>query len=288
MTYLKHLKKVAFQGELGAYSHLALKSVFDNSTPLAALNFKQAMTLVSNGDADAAMIPVENSQWGRVSDVHFLLAKTDLYITAEIFYPIQHQLVAIKQTNLNNITHVHSHPQALGQCIGKIEALGLTPLSAYDTAGSAKNIAQLNDKTQAAIASKLAAEIYGLQILQSDFHDKSHNTTRFIVMQKKEKAHLEASPTSTQTLMTAFLFTTKNIPAALYKVMGGFATNNVNMIRLESYVNADNFTSSSFYAEIVGSPDDKDVQYAFKELEFFATDFKILGIFYADKFRENL
>jgi prephenate dehydratase len=279
------VKKIAFQGELGAYSHLALQSLFTDAQAIPTINFKQAMDCVSNNQADAAMIPVENSQWGRVSDVHFLLPKTDLQITHELFHRVQHKLLGIKGTTLKNITHVHSHPQALGQCAEKINQLNLIPVSAYDTAGAAKIIAQNQDKTQAAIASELAAEIYNLDILQSDFEDTSDNTTRFLIMQKS-KNNISYNKNDTD-IITAFLFTTKNIPAALYKVMGGFATNNVNMIRLESYVNAKNFTSSSFYAEIYGHFNHKNVMNAFDELRFFATNFKILGTFKADTFRKK-
>jgi prephenate dehydratase len=282
---INNVKKIAFQGELGAYSHLALKSLFQNSEAIATLNFKQAMDCVSNHQADAAMIPVENSQWGRVSDVHFLLPTTNLRITHELFHRVRHKLLGIKGTHLNDITHVHSHPQALGQCAEKITQLNIIPVSAYDTAGAAKIIAQNQDKTQAAIASELAAEIYNLDILQSNFEDKGNNTTRFLIMQREE--HAIKLNKNDPNIITAFLFTTRNIPAALYKVLGGFATNNVNIIRLESYVNAENFTSSSFYAEIYGHCDNHNIQNAFDELCFFATNFKILGSFKADTFRNK-
>jgi prephenate dehydratase len=280
MTYSK---KISFQGELGAYSHLALKSVFQNAQVIPCLNFKDAMDMVSLNQADAAIIPVENSQWGRVTDVHFLLPATDLFITAEFFHRVQHKLLGIKNSKLSHITHVHSHPQALGQCSGNIQKLGLTPVVAYDTAGAAKMIAELSDISQAAIASELAADIYGLDILQSDFEDVYKNTTRFIIMQKQDTS--QNYPADNADMITAFTFKTRNIPAALYKVLGGFATNNINMIRLESYVCADYFTSSSFYAEIHGHKDNIAVMRAFDELRFFASDFKILGCFVANDFR---
>jgi len=288
-TVKKTVKKIAFQGELGAYSHLALQSMFKNAEAIACLNFKQAMDYVSTHQADAAMIPVENSQWGRVSDVHFLLPTTDLQITGELFHRVQHKLLGLKGSKLGDITHVHSHPQALGQCSDTINALNIIPVAAYDTAGAAKIIANNNDNTQAAIASELAAEIYNLDILQSNFEDKGHNTTRFIIMQRPESASESASVIDSDdtSMITAFIFTTRNIPAALYKVLGGFATNNVNMIRLESYVNATKFTSSSFYAEINGHPNHQNVIRCFEELGFFATDFKILGTFNAHNFRKN-
>jgi prephenate dehydratase len=276
-------KKISFQGELGAYSHLALQSVFQNATAIPCLTFKHAMDMVSNNQVDAAIIPVENSQWGRVTDVHFLLPTTDLHITAEFFHRVQHKLLGIRGTHLSDITHVHSHPQALGQCLKKIESLGITPVAAYDTAGAAKIIAQNKDISQAAIASELAAEIYGLDILQSDFEDTGNNTTRFIVMQKNDiSQNYDINETN---MISAFIFKTRNIPAALYKVLGGFATNNINIVRLESYVDASYFTSSSFYAEVHGHKNNPSLMRAFDELRFFATDFKILGCFIADKFR---
>jgi prephenate dehydratase len=280
MTFLK---KIAFQGELGAYSHLALQSVFKGADAIPCLNFKNAMDLVSHKQADAAIIPVENSQYGRVSDVHFLLPTTDLHINGEFFHRVQHKLLGIKGSHLSDITHVHSHPQALGQCASKIRALGLIPMPAYDTAGAAKMIAHTHDISQAAIASQLAGEIYGLDILQSDFEDTDNNTTRFIVMQREDNSGDYAI--DNDTMITAFIFKTRNIPAALYKVLGGFATNAINMLRLESYVDASHFTSSCFYAEIKGHKHNPVIERAFEELQFFATDFKILGCFVADDFR---
>ena len=277
MTYYK---KVSFQGELGAYSHLALKSVFQNTEAVPCLNFKQAMDLVSNNQVQAAIIPVENSQWGRVSDVHFLLPSTDLHITGEFFHRVRHKLLGIKGSKLSDITHVHSHPQALGQCSKKISDLGLIPMPAYDTAGAARMITDLQDISQAAIASELAGEIYNLDILQSDFEDVGNNTTRFIIMERHDKSDM--IDIHNPNIITAFLFTTRNIPASLYKVLGGFATNNINMVRIESYVDASHFTSSCFYAEINGHKNNDAVMRAFEELRFFATDFKILGCFLAE------
>ena len=277
------LKKISFQGELGAYSHLALQSVFHDATAIPCLSFKHAMDIVSNNQADATIIPVENSQWGRVTDVHFLLPTTDLSITAEFFHRVQHKLLGIRGSRLSDITHVHSHPQALGQCCKKIESLGIIPVTAYDTAGAAKTIAQNNDISQAAIASELAAQIYGLDVLQSDFEDTGNNTTRFIVMQKNDIS--QSYNINDTDMITAFIFKTRNIPAALYKVLGGFATNNINMIRLESYVDAACFTSSAFYAEIHGHKNNPALVRAFDELRFFATDLKILGCFMSDNFR---
>ncbi len=277
------LKKISFQGELGAYSHLALQSVFNNAEAVACLNFKQAMDLVSNKQVDAAIIPVENSQYGRVSDVHFLLPISDLHINGEFFHRIQHKLLGVRGSTLSDITHVHSHPQALGQCATNIQKLSLIPMPAYDTAGAAKMIANNHDTSQAAIASELAGKIYGLDILQSDFEDTDNNTTRFIVMQAYDDS--DAYDIHNPNMMTAFIFKTRNIPAALYKVLGGFATNNINMVRLESYVDASYFTSSCFYAEINGHKNAESIMRAFDELRFFATDFKILGCFLSDKFR---
>lgn len=277
-------KKITFQGEIGAYSHLASKSIFPDAKAIACLNFKEAIENVSKGIADAAIIPVENSQWGRVSDVHFLFLETNLIITGEYFHRVKHQLLGLKGCQLSDITHVYSHPQALGQCAQKINDLRIMPVAAYDTAGAAKKIAHEENRAHAAIASELAAEIYGLDILKADFEDKSHNTTRFIIMRRIENTKKYDDNIQ---YISAFIFKTRHIPAALYKVLGGFATNNVNMIRLESYVNPSEFRSSYFYAEVEGHTEYETVKRAFEELNFFATEFKILGSFPASNFRTN-
>ena len=278
------LKKVTFQGVLGAYSHLALKSVFPNADAIACVTFEDAMNMVVTGGADAAMIPVENSQWGRVADVHHLLPESDLYITGEYFHRVRHKLLGLKDSDLSDITHVYSHPQALGQCRKTLQNMNLPPVAADDTAGSAKFIKDTGNKHFAAIASDLAADLYGLKILQDDLEDASHNTTRFIIMRPYADGIMPVYDEA-QDYLTSFIFETRNIPAALYKVMGGFATNAVNMIRLESYIQNGKFISSRFYAEIQGHPDNISVKNAFDELKFFAHPFKILGVYPANAMR---
>lgn len=276
----KDLKKVTFQGEKGAYSHLALTDVFEGATGIPCPSFEHAMLMVADGQADAAFIPVENSQWGRVADVHHLLPASNLKITGEYFHRVRHKLLGLKGSSLKDIKKVFSHPQALGQCRKSLSDLGIMPVSAEDTAGSALYIKQQGNKEWGAIASDLAAKIYDLDVLQDNLEDASHNTTRFIVM-RPEDYLLKPS----ENCLTSFIFDTRNIPAALYKVLGGFATNNVNMIRLESYISDGKFFSSQFYAEIEGHPEMQSVQNAFEELSFFAKDFKILGVYHAHSVR---
>ena len=278
----KDLKKVTFQGENGAYSHLALTDVFPEAEGIPCPSFEHAMRMVAEGKADAAFIPVENSQWGRVADVHHLLPDSNLHITGEYFHRVRHKLLGLKGTSLSDIKKVFSHPQALGQCRKSLTELGITPVPADDTAGSALYIKEQGQKEWGAIASDLAAKIYGLDILQDNLEDASHNTTRFIVM-RPEQYNPEIS--EQEQALTSFVFDTRNIPAALYKVLGGFATNKVNMIRVESYISDGKFFSSQFYAEIEGHPELQSVKNAFEELSFFARDFKILGVYNAHSVR---
>lgn len=280
----KDLKTVTFQGEKGAYSHLALTDVFPNAVGIPCPSFEHAMLMVADGKADAAFIPVENSQWGRVADVHHLLPASNLQITGEHFHRVRHKLLGLKGAKIDNIKKVFSHPQALGQCRKSLSDLGIIPVPADDTAGSALYISQQGNPEWGAIASDLAAKIYDLDVLQDNLEDASHNTTRFIVMRPEGYApHI----TESEKYLTSFVFNARNIPAALYKVLGGFATNNVNMIRLESYISDGKFFSSQFYAEIEGYPQMESVQNAFEELSFFARDFKILGVYHADSMRSD-
>lgn len=269
------VKKITFQGVEGAYSHLALKEIYPEIEAVACPSFEHAMAEVLEGKSDIAFIPVENSQWGRVADVHHLLPESDLHIVGEYFYRVKHKLLGLPNAQLSDITHVFSHPQALGQCRNSLIKLGMIPMASDDTAGSAKFIAEKGNIAYGAIASELAAELYGLKILYDDLEDASHNTTRFLIM-RRERIMPEAD---TQKSITSFVFETRHLPAALYKVLGGFATNNVNMIRLESYIVDGKFTSFRFYAEIEGHPDNLSVKNAFEELSFFARYFKILGVY---------
>ena len=231
-----------------------------------------------------AMIPIENSVAGRVADIHHLLPNANLYIVGEHFLRVRHQLLAVKGASLASVKRVLSHTQALGQCRRTLRQLGLTPVPEADTAGSARIISEQGDPTLAAIASSLAAEIYGLDILKSDIEDETHNTTRFIVLAKDpDDAEPEDGP-----VITTFLFRVRNVPAALYKALGGFATNGVNMTKLESYQLEGTFNATMFHADIVGHPAERPVQLALEELSFFSTELRILGTYLASPYRDEV
>lgn len=264
---------ISFQGELGAYSHMAAKAKFPDMDVLPCKSFEDALAAVQDGAARLAMIPIENSTAGRVADIHILLPGSGLFIVGEHFESIRHCLLATKDATPESLTSVTSHIQALDQCRGNIRAMGLTREPAADTAGSAKHISETADKTTAAIASKLAADVYDLQIIQEDLQDEGDNTTRFVVLAR------EAIPPEklTGTLMTSFTFEVKNVPAALYKALGGFATNMVNMTKLESYYESDRFTATEFYADIVGHEGMENVSRAMDELRFHTKRVNVLG-----------
>jgi prephenate dehydratase len=274
-------KKVAFQGEPGANSHLAIREVYPDGEAIACATFEDAFAAIAGGDADLGMIPIENSVAGRVADIHHLMPESGLHIIAEHFMPVKHQLMAPEGATLESIKTVESHVHALGQCRKVIRQLGIKPIVAADTAGSAREISESGDKTRAAIATRLAAEIYGLAILKEDIEDETHNTTRFIVLAREAKwAKSGAGPT-----ITTFLFRVRNVPAALYKTLGGFATNGVNMTKLESYMVEGNFFATQFYADVEGHPEDRNLVFAFEELSFYTKDMKILGVYPAHPFR---
>jgi prephenate dehydratase len=274
-------KKVAFQGEPGANSHLAIREVYPNAEAIPCATFEDAFAAISLGDADLGMIPIENSVAGRVADIHHLMPESGLHIIAEHFMPVRHQLLAVKGATRADIKTVESHVHALGQCRKVIRQLGIRPVVAADTAGSAREISEAKDKTRAAIATRLAADIYGLTILAEDIEDESHNTTRFIVLAREAQwAKNGAGPT-----ITTFLFRVRNVPAALYKTLGGFATNGVNMTKLESYMVEGNFFATQFYADVEGHPEDKNLVLAFEELSFYSKEMKILGVYPAHPFR---
>ena len=275
--------KIAFQGELGANSHLAISEAYPDAEPLPCPTFEDALGAISSGEAALGMIPIENSVAGRVADIHHLLPTSGLHIVAEWFLPIRHQLMAVKGVKLQDIKTVESHVQALGQCRRTIRKLGIKPVVAADTAGSARDVAARGDRTCAAIAPRLAAEIYGLDILAEDIEDETHNTTRFVVLAREEKwAAQDAGP-----LVTTFVFNVRNVPAALYKAMGGFATNGVNMTKLESYMVDGNFFATQFYADVDGHPDDRGLAFAIEELKFFSKEFRIVGVYPAHPFRQT-
>jgi prephenate dehydratase len=275
--------KIAFQGELGANSHLAIAEAYPDAEALPCATFEDALAAISSGEAALGMIPIENSVAGRVADIHHLLPHSALFIVAEWFLPIRHQLMAIRGATLKDIKTVESHVHALGQCRRMIRKLGVKAMVAADTAGSARDIAERGDKSVAAIASRLAAQIYGLDILAEDIEDESHNTTRFVVLAREAKwAAQNSGP-----LVTTFVFNVRNVPAALYKAMGGFATNSVNMTKLESYMVDGNFFATQFYADVDGHPDDRGLAFALEELKFFSKEFRIIGVYPAHPFRQT-
>src|SRR5246500_2050545 len=276
--------KIAFQGEPGANSHIAIAEAYPDAEPMPCPTFEDALAAISGGEADLGMIPIENSVAGRVADIHHLLPASGLYIVGEYFLPIRHQLMAVRGAKLTDIKSVESHVHALGQCRRIIRKLGVMPIVAGDTAGSARDIAERKDKSVAAIASRLAAQIYGLDILAEDVEDEAHNTTRFVVLSREENWAKQGSGA----LVTSFVFRVRNIPAALYKAMGGFATNGVNMTKLESYMQNGAFTATMFYAEVDGRPEDRRLALAFEELSFFCERFEVLGTYPADPFREHV
>ncbi|HKO72245.1 MAG TPA: prephenate dehydratase [Bradyrhizobium sp.] len=274
-------KKIAFQGEPGANSHIALLEAYPNAEPLPCPTFEDALGTIASGDADLGMIPIENSVAGRVADIHHLLPQSGLFIVGEWFLPIRHQLMALRGAALADIKTVESHVHALGQCRNTIRKLGIRPIVSGDTAGAARLIAQRGDKQCAAIASRLAAEIYGLDILAEDVEDETHNTTRFVMLAREEKwAAQDSGP-----LVTSFVFRVRNLPAALYKAMGGFATNGVNMTKLESYMVDGNFFATQFYADVDGHPEDRNLAFALEELKFFSREFRIVGVYPGHPFR---
>jgi prephenate dehydratase len=274
--------RIAFQGELGANSHEACTAAFPEMEPVPHATFEEAFEAVRGGDCQLGMIPVENSIAGRVADVHHLLPSSGLKIIGERFKPIHFQLMVNPGVTLDQVTTAVSMPIALGQCRKTLRRMGLRTEAAGDTAGAAKLLSENPDPTKAAVSPALAAEIYGLDILARDIEDEHNNTTRFLVM-TADKA--PPPPPFTAPCVTSFIFRVKNIPAALYKALGGFATNGVNMTKLESYMENGAFTATFFYSEVDGRPEDIGLARAFDELSFFSERFEILGVYPADPFR---
>ncbi len=273
---------IAYQGHKGAYSHLSCRHVHPEMDAFACKSFADAMFMVERGEAQLAMIPLENSTAGRVEEIYRLMPKTQLHIVNEHFEPVNHCLLAKPGTQLNDLKTVSSHPQALAQCDGNIKALGMTPIASLDTAGAAEALANSSESGHAAIASSLAAELYGLEVLKDNFQDKQGNTTRFILLSKE--GHMPALEAGI-TFMTTIMFTVRNMPAALYKALGGFATNGVNMVKLESYMASDTMQAASFHLDVEGHPHQKSMQYALQELDFFAKEVRIIGTYPAHPFR---
>ena len=275
---------VAFQGEAGANSHLACREVYPQMAALPCQTFEDVFAAVKEGQARLAMLPVENSLHGRIADIHHLLPDSGLYIIGEHFLRIHHQFMAVKGAKIEKIKSVMSQIPALGQCRNIIRSLGLKMIVGADTAGSARHVAEQKDPTVAALASSLAAEIYGLDILKANVEDAAHNTTRFLIM-SREADDAEYGPAP---VVTTFVFRVRNVPAALYKAMGGFATNGVNMTKLESYQLEGAFTATQFYADIEGHPEERKVRLALEELQFFTTHMRILGVYPAHAYRKTL
>ncbi len=278
-------RKIAFQGELGANSHIACNEAYRGYQPLPCPTFEDAFAAVRTGRAELAMIPIDNSVAGRVADIHHLMPQSKLHIVAEWFLPVQHQLMAPKGATLKTIRTVESHVHALGQCRNIIRALGVKAVVAADTAGAAREVAEAGDVTRAALATKLAAKIYGLRILKKDVADARHNTTRFVVLARKPSW----ASRKERHVITTFVFQVRNIPAALYKALGGFATNGVNMTKLESYMVNGSFAATQFYADVQGHPKNRALELALEELEFVSQPktLKILGVYPAHSFRET-
>ncbi|HUL09399.1 MAG TPA: prephenate dehydratase [Candidatus Acidoferrum sp.] len=274
---------IAFQGESGAYGDLACRTAYPQMATLPCATFEDTFAAVGEGRAAKAMIAIDNSLAGRVADVHHLMPESGLHIVAEHFQRVVHHLLAPKGATLQTLKTVHSHVHALPQCRRLIRELGLKAVVHADTAGAAADVAKLGDPTQAAIASELAGQIYGLVSLRADVADNAHNTTRFVIMQREP---FDPDPAA-GTVLTSFVFRVRSVPAALYKALGGFATNGVNIVKLESYMIDAWFTVAQFYAEIEGHPDQRSVRLALEELGFFSREVRILGVYPAHSFRRG-
>ena len=277
--------KISFQGDFGANSDTACRKMFPNMNPLPCTTFEDALNAVETGEADLGMIPIENTLAGRVADIHHLLPQTQLFIVGEYFLPIHFQLMVLPGVKKQEIKTVHSHIHALGQCRKIIRNNGWKAIVASDTAGAAKFIKQMGDRSQAALAPKLAAELYGLDIIESDVEDDINNVTRFVVVSREDVRAVRKN--KDDKIVTSFLFSVRNVPAALYKAMGGFATNGVNMTKLESYQINGSFSATQFFADIEGHPDDAMVRLALEELAFFSKKIRIVGVYPASPERNS-
>ncbi|WP_297323385.1 prephenate dehydratase [uncultured Bartonella sp.] len=277
--------KIAFQGDYGANSDTACRNMFPDMEPLPCTTFEDALHAVESGEADLGMIPIENTLAGRVADIHHLLPQSKLFIVGEYFLPIHFQLMVLPGVKREEIKSIHSHIHALGQCRNIIRDNHWRAVVATDTAGAAKFIKQAGDRSQAALAPKLAAKLYGLDIIAENVEDGENNITRFVVLSRNEVR--APQPKHGEKVITSFLFRVRNVPAALYKAMGGFATNGVNMTKLESYQVGGTFNATQFFADIEGHPDDLMVRLALEELEFFSTKIRIVGVYPASPERQT-
>jgi prephenate dehydratase len=276
-------KKIVFQGERGANSHIACLAVYSDYEPIACATFEEALNAVEGGNADLAMIPIDNSIAGRVADIHHLLPRSNLHIIGEYFLPVHFQLMAPKGATLETLKTVESHIHALGQCRSFIQKHQYKPRIAADTAGAARQVAEAGDPSRGALAPRLAADIYALDVLAVNVEDATHNTTRFVILSREPR---RIAPGGGPTI-TTFIFRVRNWPAALYKALGGFATNKINMTKLESYMLEGHFFATMFYADVEGHPDDEGLRYALEELRFFSQpdSLKILGVYPASSYR---
>ena len=272
--------RIGFQGEPGAYGHLACKEAYPEMEPAPHASFEDTFAAVRNGEVELAMIPIENSLGGRVADIHHLLPESSLHIVGEHFQPVRHHLLAAPGATLENIERIESHAQALAQCRRFVRGLGALPVVTADTAGAARHVAERGDTTIAAIASDLAGEIYGLDTLRVGVADHDANTTRFVVMAREP-----IRPDPVLPCVTSIVFRVRSVPAALYKALGGFATNGVNITKLESYIVDASFNVAQFYAEFEGHVEHRLVKFALEELEFFSTTLSVLGVYPAHPFR---
>ena len=273
--------KIAYQGVAGAYSNIAAKNLYPESVYVPCETFEEAMNKVQNAEVDFAVIPVENSTAGRVSDVHFLLPKTGLHIVGEYFLPVHHQLLALKGTKLEDIKVAMSHPQALAQSAEFLAKHGIFPEARIDTAKSCEFVLEYQDKSKAAIASELAGEIYGLDVVAKNIETMQNNTTRFLIMSREAVV----PEFDGEDFITSFIFKARNIPAALYKALGGFATNGINLTKIESYLEQETFVSAQFYVEVEAHPEQKGFKNAMEELKFFSDNVHVLGTYYAARER---
>jgi prephenate dehydratase len=275
---------IAYQGEPGANSAMACTEMFPGRPQLPCTTFEDALEAVSRGRAELAMIPVDNSIAGRVADIHHLLPESGLHVVGEYFLPIHFQLLALPGTDLASIRTVRSHVHALGQCRKLIRDHGWATVVSDDTAGAAREVSELADPTVAALAPVAAAGLYHLDILATDVEDEHHNTTRFLVLAREP----DVPPVGSGPVITSFVFRVRNVSAALYKALGGFATNGVNMTKLESYQLGGTFFATQFYADVEGHPDDPSVDLALEELAFFSVEVRLLGVYPAHPFRERI
>jgi len=297
VSLISRARTVAFQGEPGAYANLAAREALAHAQAVPRPTFDAALEAVKLGEADLAIVPVENSVYGRIADTHLLVRhfgrpvkghastdKNDLFIVGEHFHRVRHQLLAVKGAKLESVKEVFSQRPALGQCRKIVKELGLVEREWSDTAGSAKHVAELNDPSAAAIASRLAGELYGLDVLRPDIEDEAHNMTRFLIVGGED----DDAPNDGRAVITTLLFRVRNIPAALYKALGGFATNAVNMTKLESYQLGGSFNATEFYADIEGHPDQPAVRRALEELQYFTSKLTVLGVYPAHPFRAEM